>query len=361
MTLLVALVATTLFIADSMKAEYKQDIQTAPDIVVSAQKALRYKTIDETQAARFLEIDGVSNAIPRVWGEYYFAKGNVRFKIVGLDEFENSTNSTLNRLRDRLSYDTNMMLLSPKVKAILNKNYYKDYFNFILQDGTLLRVNISQKSIAIPSIRDEYLIVMPKELARKIFAYADNEATDIAVSVKNSEEIAFSARKIAALLGNAKISIKDDLIVEYEQMYNYRSGFFLTIFIITFFTFFVIIYDRLSGLNSEQKREIGILKAIGWRVEDVLKTKLYEGLIISLFSYSLGIILAMVYTFIFNGGILKNIFLSSSRLLEHVPLQFHLDYATLALLFLISVPLYICATIIPSWIAATVDADEVMR
>jgi ABC-type lipoprotein release transport system permease subunit len=186
-------------------------------------------------------------------------------------------------------------------------------------------------------------------------------ATDIAVMVANSEEIGFVANKISTQLPNANIRLKKDLLVAYETQINFKSGFFLTIFIISFFTYFIIIYDKMSGLSSAEKHEVGILKAIGWRVSDILNAKLYEGLIISLSAYIFGVLISFIYVYFLDAPLLKNIFLISNPLLDDYELLFSIDYETLALLFFLSVPLYIAATIIPSWSVATLEADEVIR
>ncbi len=361
MTLLVALLASTFFLSNALKLEYTKKIQNTPDIIITDTKAMRETLIDENLVSDLLSINGVSLALPRVYGAYYFSKADTIFKVIGVDEFETYPDKSLNALLLKNTLDENSMLVSKSVAKILKENYYDSYFNFVNADGTLKKVIIDKTFESKNSFREEYLIVMPKCTAKEIFSYPSSMVTDIAVMVANGEEIGFIAKKIETLLPNAKVNIKEDLLVEYENRINFKSGFFLTIFIISFFTYFVIIYDKISGLSSEEKREVGILKAIGWRVSDILNAKLYEGLIISLSAYVIGIIIAFIYVYILGAPLLKSIFLNAISLLDDCELLFRVDYETLALLFFLSVPLYIAATIIPSWSVATHEADEVMR
>lgn len=357
MTLLIALLASVFFISNAMKLEYNSILDTYPDIIIINQKALKDTTIHENAIDKILPIQGISSVVGRVWGKYYFRHLHKTFLILAKDEFETYANPLLNAT----SVEKGKMAISTGVQKSLYKSYYKEYFNFIKVDGSLKKMYISSILETNNTQENSSLIIMSKSDAQDIFGYKENEDTDLAVNIANKTEITFIANKIKLIIPNANVVVKDDLRVEYENIYNYRSGFFLTIFIISFFTFFMIIYDKVSGLNSEQKREIGVLKALGWRVGDVLNSKLYEGLIISISSYILGITLAFIYVYIFNAPLLKKIFLNNYDLLKDFSFHFSVDYQTLALLFLLSVPIYIAATIIPSWRIATLDADEVMR
>ena len=154
---------------------------------------------------------------------------------------------------------------------------------------------------------------------------------------------------------------KEQLKMSYEHLYNYKSGIFLALFTIALFTFFIIIYDKVSGLSSQEKREVGILKAVGWSINDILKEKFYESSLISLFSYFLGIGISFFYVYILQAPLLKNIFIGYSNLQSSFELPFVMDYQTLFLVFFLSVPIYIAATIIPAWRVATLQTDEVIR
>ena len=361
MSLLVALLGSTFFLSNAMKAQYNTIIDSYPDIVLTQLLASKETTIDTSLGDKLLVMNGVSGVNARLDAKYTFKKAKTNFRLVGIDAFESYANETLNSINASTNLADNSMLVSASVKKILEKNYYQDYFNFIRADGTLLKVKIAGTFKTDNALDESSLMVINTKTFRDIVGYKETQASDLAITVANKEEVGFIASKIALLLPNTKVVVKDDLRVMYENIYNFRSGFFLSIFIISFFTFFIIIYDKMSGLNSEQKREIGILKALGWRVGDVLNAKLYEGLIISLSAYVSGIVLALTYVYVLHAPLLKNIFLNNYDLIHSYNIEFTMDYETLALLFFLSVPIYIAATIIPAWQVATLDAEEVMR
>jgi ABC-type lipoprotein release transport system permease subunit len=284
-----------------------------------------------------------------------------KFILFGIDEFENQYNPTFATIVHNDELNSSSMLIGEGVKKIMQKSYYNSYFNFITPQSQLKKIFIAGTFKAVTALESQDMIVLDKNTLRDIFGYKSSEATDIIVRVENSKEVASVVLKIQNLFPTYKVLARKDMQVHLENQFNSKSFFFLMLFTISLFTFFMIVYDKSSGLSSEEKKEIGVLKAIGWRVEDVLRARLYENFIISFFSYILGIILALFYVYILNAPFIKNIFLAYNDAGITIKLPFVLDYETLLLLFLLSVPVYIFATIIPSWKVATLDADEVIR
>ena len=361
-TILTFLLTSIFYVTNAIKYELDSTVDSLPQIIVQNSKAGRHYDIAVDKVDEILSIHGVTNASARVWGYYYFEHSNVNFSLVGVEQFETQYKESLSKVVEEFEiFDTSSMIIGTGVKRKMDESYYTEYFNFVKPDGSMKKVMISGVFSGDTTLESNDVIVMSKENIREIFDMSESEATDIVVSVANPEEIATIATKIKQLNPNARVITNEDLRVSYQNMFNYKAGVFLALFIIALFTFFIIIYDKSSGLSSEEKREIGILKAIGWRVEDVLKEKFYEAFILSIFAYTLGVVLSLFFVYILQAPLLREIFVGYSELKTPFELPFIFDLQTLFLVFFLSVPIYLAATIIPSWRVATLEADEVIR
>ncbi len=364
-TILIMLLTSVFFITNSIKHELNSTVDALPQIIVQKVKAGRHYDIDADIVDDIIEIPGVSDAFARVWGYYYFENAGVNFSIVGIEQYENQYKKSFEGIVEKFDFDeienTPSMIVGAGAYRVMKESFYKEYFNFIKPDGSLKKVFIAGTFDGDTQLESNDMIIISKENIRDIFDIPNTKATDIVVKVANQEEISVVASKIKLIYPDTRIVTNQDLKISYQNIFDYKSGVFLALFIVSLFTFFIIIYDKVSGLSSEEKREIGILKAIGWRVDDVLKEKFYESFIISFFSYIFGVGLAFGFVYIFEAPILRDIFVGYSQLKTTFELPFVFDIQTLVLVFFLSVPIYIAATIIPSWKVATLEADEVIR
>lgn len=262
-TILIFILSSIFFISNSIKHELHTTVESLPEIMVQKMKAGKVYDIQTDAVDEILQITGVEDANARVWGYYFFEKAGVNFTIVGIDEYENQYKDTFTKIvkNSPLSTDDNM-LVGIGVKEIMRKHYYNDYFNFIKSDGVIKKVNIQGIFKGETQLESNDIIVITKDNARDIFGLEEHMATDIVVSVKNYEEIPTIVTKIQNMYPNTRIITKDDLKVSYQSIFDYKSGVFLSIFIICLFTFFMIIYDKTSGVTSQEKKKLLYLKLL---------------------------------------------------------------------------------------------------
>jgi ABC-type lipoprotein release transport system permease subunit len=114
-------------------------------------------------------------------------------------------------------------------------------------------------------------------------------------------------------------------------------------------------------MSAEERRTVGILKAVGWEVCHILELKFWEGFCISMVCFLTGVIAAHVHVFYFGGSVFVPMLKGWSVLFPQFRLTPHAEiYLIVVVLFLSVVP-YMMATIVPSWKAAITDPDAVMR
>lgn len=364
-TLIVMITSSILMIAGSIKKELDITLDGLPDITVQQLAAGRQTPLLADMVYTITDIPGVANAQERVWGYYYFQNAGVNFTVMGVDFFLPAYTDSIQKAVDAFDIEkylnTDFMITGEGVKKILEANYYRDYFNFIQSSGAITKVRLASTFKSESALETNDVILMPVSLARKVLEMEEGMATDIVVTVPNPVEIPTIVQKIKESFPAARVIAKEDIRSSYQNIFDYKSGIFLALFITVFLAFFILVYEKASGLGADERREIGILKAVGWRIDDVIRLKLMESSLIALFSFVLGVMIAAAYVFILGAPLLINLFSGYSILKPAFELPVSIDTYVIGLIFIATVPLYIAAVIIPSWRAAVIDADEVMR
>jgi len=363
--LITFLIASILMIAHAIKHELSLTVDALPELTIQNLQAGRHQNISLAHLDALLDIHGVQRAIPRVWGFYYFDNAGVNFSVVGIDAFDHQTKEHLEKMVEAFDFEafraTPSMVVGEGVKRVLSENYYKDYFNFITTEGNFQKVSLAGVFDAKTSLESNDMIFMPEQSVRKIFGMSPHEATDIVLRIATKDEIPTIITKVKALYPSSRIITKEAMRVSYQSLFDYKSGIFLALFLVCLITFLMIVFDRASGLSSEEKKEVGILKAVGWQIDDILKEKFYEAGIIALGAFICAIIAALFFVYTLQAPLLRDIFTGYSILKPRFELPFVLDVQMLSVIFFLSVPIYIASILIPSWKTATLDADEVMR
>ena len=363
--LIVFLISSVLFVSNSLKKEVFSTLDNQSDFII--QKTNNGKIFDTpiSWVEDFSSINGVRNVQQRVYGHYYFMPENVYFTIVGVDLFEENTNKNIKELLSVLNISNflqnDSMIIGNGIKKIFDKYHYFDSYDFKLLDKQSLNVKIFKDLPQEANLVANDLIIMDINLAKKILNIDEENSTDIVLNVPNDLEKQNIKEQLILKHSNIRILQKESLKKEYENMFNYKGGIFLVLFIVVIFTFILILYQRYSMISSSDKKEIGILKAVGWSIKDIIKLKIIENFIVGFMAFIIGVIIAYIFVFILNAPILKNIFIGFSNVQNDFILNANIEFTTIVTLFLFFIIPFLSAVLIPVWKIAVIDANESMK
>jgi ABC-type lipoprotein release transport system permease subunit len=147
----------------------------------------------------------------------------------------------------------------------------------------------------------------------------------------------------------------------YDAVFNWRSGIMLTLFASALIAFCILAWDKATGISAEERREIGILKAVGWETGDILELKFWEGAAVSLSAFLLGLTAAMLHVFHGGAALLRPVLQGWSVLFPPLRPVPTIDLYQIFVLGFLTVAPYVACTVVPSWKAAVTDPDSVMR
>lgn len=343
--LVIFMLASLIFFVTALKREAGLLLKDAPDIVVQRLIAGRQDTIPPGYGSDIAAIRGVSEAVPRLWGYYYDALNGANYTLIASPDPQTEADSArigngVARNRRLETGDMLPLIGYDKVPQLLQIR------SILPLESDLLAAD---------------LIVLPERNFRQLFKFPDGHATDLAVTVGNQKEIATIASKISELHPDARPVLKSEIRRTYDAVFDWRSGMLVVILATAVLCFIIFAWDKATGLSAEERREIGILKSIGWETGDVLLLKFWEGIVISLTAFLLGVLLAYGHVFVFSAPLFAQALKGWSVIYPQFRLAPLVDAYQLSVLFFLTVAPYTAATIIPCWRAATTDPDAAMR
>ena len=358
-TIVVAILATLQIFSQSLKSEARNLLEHAPELVIQQMMAGRHDLVDEAATETIARIPGISRVEPRYWGYYYDPLTEANYTLIGREP-GGDDGEGLRLLNGRLPEEPYQCALGAGVAKVRNIQQSDD---MVLVDSNNIGRAFEVTGIfeADADLLTNDLIVLSNDGVRRFFGMPDGFATDLTVRVRNPREIDTIAGKIKSRLPRLRPISRQEILRTYDAVFDWRSGMLLMFFISSLLAFCILIWNKASGISAEERREIGILKAIGWDTGDILLLKFCEGLLLSAASFVTGLLLAFGHIVLAGSALLLKPLRGWSVLFPAFQPSVTLDFYSLATLaFLVVVP-YLAATILPSWKAAVTDPDLVMR
>jgi ABC-type lipoprotein release transport system permease subunit len=205
------------------------------------------------------------------------------------------------------------------------------------------------------------LILTSATAFRRIFGVPEGFATDLTATIRNLNEASTISEKVVTVLPDTRPVLREEILRTYMSIFDWRSGYVLVLLSGAVLAFFIFAWDKATGLSGEERSEIGILKALGWDTSDILLLKFWEGLVICLAAFVVGVIAAYIHVFFASAPFFEHALKGWSVLYPSFRLNPEINIYQLAVVFALTVLPYVLITIVPAWRVAITDPDAIMR
>ncbi|WP_319529715.1 FtsX-like permease family protein [uncultured Cohaesibacter sp.] len=347
--LVIFLLASVMFFSHAIRREAAVLLDEAPEITVQRLVMGRHDLVPMSYLDRLGKIRGVQTIEGRLWG-YFYDRGtgaNYTLMVPASD-------------RPGLSLDPGQTIVGEGV-ARLKGLVEGRFLPLTSPTGKPMVLRIKDILDAHSALVSSDLVLVSEADFRRFFDLPDDVYTDLVLSVRNPREVATVVGKASYKLPDARFVTREDILKTYEAIFSWREGLMLALLGTSLLAFAIFVFDKASGLSGEEKREIGILKAVGWDTGDILAMKFWEGALMSLMAFLLGTLAAYAHVFFLDAGLLKPVLQGWGVLYPTFSLTPAVDGLQLATLAFFTIVPFTAATIVPIWRAAITDPEQVMR
>lgn len=364
-TLLVFLGASTLMLADSLRTSVAVSLEEQPDMIVQRIRAGRAVEIPVAWADELAALPGVASAQPRVFGRYFHEQNGTYFTLVGVDLFAEADSRRLERLVAGLDLraflDGDRMLVGDRVARFLEQNRYGDRYVFRTPRGEPVPVQVHGRLPDDLDLVAGDLVLVEIGLARRILGLGAGEATDLALRVPNALEGDLVMDKVIGRHFDVRVIQRKELAAAWEDLFQLRSGLILLLGGVVLAAFALVLYQRYSLITGSDRQAIGLLRATGWSVRQVIALKMGENLLVGAAAWAVGVVVAYGYVFGLGAPGLTRLFVGLENLAPQPHYLPALDPALLGLLLLFFLLPYGAAVLVPVWRLASLDPTEAMK
>lgn len=369
------------FLSDGLMKEGALSLKYTPDLTVQGMQSGRQTLISTYYINHILAAaPAVSGIQERVWG--YGNVGNTLIVVVGIDlgvyEEVNQTETQQTTLainqadaypleagRFLDSQSNNTIVIGKGVAELLGASVGTE-LSILTESNQIRQYIVVGIFNSESSIYNADTILMNINAAREFFNVPDDKVTDLMVYV-NTDDTASKASVVNLVarqiteLPNCRVVSKDVLLDAQEKTYGDRSGFFSIVWYILLISVGIIAFNQTVVVGHESKFEVGLLKSLGFSTSDVIQIRLIESLTLGALAGAIGLTLGIVFDSLLGAPVLKDFMLGWANLYPSFPVPIFISMQAVLFTFAVTIIPLLFATVIPSWLNASVDPDISMR
>jgi ABC-type lipoprotein release transport system permease subunit len=348
---------TAIAICEGVKSQYSIILQEGCDVYVARDNYGSNAPIELSMIGKLMEIQGVTKVVPRVIGRTY-VKGKFLAVLGTSSEF---IPPSVQIIQGRPPRAKGEVILGWKAA---------EYLNLKLGDRFTIKRSPQQEFRIVGLFRSPFnvwnadLLLMNFEDASDLFGIR-GKATDLLVYTRPGYEqivdliIHISEEETGQPL--LRIQTKD-LIDRYSKRgFNSKAGVFAGFYCLVF-ALGIPALGVISGFGqSERRREIGVMKALGWQTPEVLEMIALENLILSIISIPFIILVAAGWIHIFNGAVISKFFIANLDVMIPFSVPARIFPIPFVLSIMMAVILTMVGSIYSTWKTAIVPPSEAMK
>ena len=343
--LIVFVLASVLLFSQALRHEAALLLSSAPEVTVQKMVAGRHDLVPGSYLDALLRVRGVAEGQGRLWGYYYDPVVAANYTLL--------VPATAPPAAGKVSIGATLAKTRGlEVGDVLSLRSHAGHPFAFTVDAIL-----SPESALLTA---DLMLVSEADF-RAFFGIPAGMFTDLVLKVRNPREVAKVAEKVLRTLPDTRPIVRDDILRTYAALFDWREGMVMVLLSGAILAFIIFAWDKASGLSAEERREIGVLKAIGWETSDVMAMKLWEGLLISVFAFLIGYLAAYLHVFALGASLFGPVLKGWSVLYPEFELSPRVDGFQVFTLFFLTVFPYALATVVPVWRAAIADPDAVIR
>ena len=357
------LLASFQMVTQALSDKARQVLAHTPEITLQKMSAGRQEAIPLVYREKLAGIFGIRRVVPRIWGYYFDEVRLANYTVMGLNVDEMPEGARL----DTILASGTMPGSDAQGRAVIGYSITKALDLAGRTTFSLFRPDLSLKPFAVSGefsrdtdILTNDLIVMNLADARDLFAIPAGLVTDLCVYVANPTEIDTIAKKISEALPSVRVLTRPQIQKTYQVVFGWRSGFGSICLLSALAAFVILAWDKASGLSPEERREIAILKVLGWETSDILAVRFWESVIVSGLACIVGMTAAYIHVVYFAASLFRPVLMGWSVLRPDLHLLPRLAVGDILLILAFTVIPYLAATVIPAWRSATVPADSAL-
>jgi ABC-type lipoprotein release transport system permease subunit len=360
--LALTILGSVVFISDGLTKEATLSTLFAPDITAQLMQAGRQIPIPAAYISNITEISSVTKVVPRVWG--YIYEQNKLYTYMGIDvqnmPIPKEIGFSITSGRFLEPNDANCVVVG---KSFADSFQVRAASNLTLINGSLQDYNYTVVGIFSMDVNlyTSDLILAPIQTARSFFGISSDYATDLCIYTLDSSQTPKIAAQISTSFPDIRVVTRTALNDELITAYGARSGFISTIWYILLLSVLMVALNQASAVSTESRREVGILKSLGFSTMDVLEIRLAESITLGLTAASISIFTAMMYDLLLGAPVIRDLMLGWASVYPTFQLPIIVQLSSVGVLYGVALFPLLVASLIPAWASAVTEPDIAMR